>query len=438
MNLREKLRYLDSRSLSGAGGVSHVPADDSAERKVLGGANLRTPLGECWRVQTVYHKSFRHGRAVLSELLDHKGVNLELVSRGALSDPLNPEDLIFLDTETTGLAGGTGTYVFLAGVGRFSGDKFTINQFLMRDFAQERALLWAVDRELSRGGVLVTYNGATYDAPLLSSRFVMQRLPTVLGELRHLDLLHVVRRLFKRRIGSCALTNVETSLLGHHRVDDLPGHLIPGIFFQYLRSRDPAPLVKVLEHNVSDILALVAVLVEAIRLAVKPSGKEGLDLLSLGAFYQDMGLEREAAGFFRLALDSSVPPMYRRELLRRAGLCYKRLGLFDEAEKVWRTMIRESFLPDLHPYEELAKLYEHRKRDYFQARNWVQEAAAKLQTARSLGLISIGGNEMGRISHRLSRLERKIRKSAAPGWRARENRGAGSRKAFSATWKEVG
>jgi uncharacterized protein YprB with RNaseH-like and TPR domain len=199
------------------------------------------------------------------------GLGLEIVGRAAI-DPLvvahlglkgDPperwEDILFLDTETTGLAGGTGTYVFLIGVAHFAEGELVLRQHLLHDLGAEREFVGHLQTELEPFRACASYNGKTFDLPILRTRFVMTLRADVTVDESHLDLLHPARRLWRDRFGSTTLRQLEESVLDDGRVTDIPGSLIPDAYFYYLRKRDPAIIAPVLEHNARDVISLVRI-----------------------------------------------------------------------------------------------------------------------------------------------------------------------------------
>ncbi|MFC2076455.1 ribonuclease H-like domain-containing protein [candidate division KSB1 bacterium] len=414
MDLKQKLDNLKPvMGLPPGSQRSGFTRKDSSNLDSLGGKMLETPHGPCYRIRSSYHPSYSHGRAPLAPLAALESIDMSVLGRHRDLAGIDPARTIFLDTETTGLAGGSGTYAFLVGIGRFDGGRFLINQYLMQGFSQETALLWALEREWKDARYLVTYNGRTYDVPLLITRFILQRLPTLLGDLRHLDLLHVARRLFRRRIGSCSLTRVEAEVLGYHRHGDIPGSMIPGVYFDYLRDSNPNPLVPIIEHNGQDILALAALLAFLTGMFTREGQVDnGLDLLSLGALYQNSGRDRQAVAALARAREKEVSGDDRLELMERLGAALKKLEKFQEAEEVWVSMARQMIEPRVVPYEELAKLYEHRRKDFAAARAWVLKGLRRFEiTAALYGDSSVHG-EVESLKYRLTRLERKIKRQA--------------------------
>jgi uncharacterized protein YprB with RNaseH-like and TPR domain len=223
---------------------------------LLDGTVEETERGKLLVVRRRFPVGHRHGAQPLLAAREASPAALALLSRGGL--PVTEgRRLLYLDTETTGLAGGTGTYAFLVGVGFFDGDEFEVRQFFMRDLDEEPALLTVLEETFRKFDGFVTYNGAGFDLPLLETRFVLarRRFP---GDVFHVDLLGPARRLWSARLADCRLGTVEQSVLRFIRDDDLPGALIPTVYFEYLRRKRPDELPRVFEHNRHDILSLAA------------------------------------------------------------------------------------------------------------------------------------------------------------------------------------
>jgi len=198
-------------------------------------------------------------------------LGLEIVGRGACDAlllahlglkgdaPGRWQDVLWLDTETTGLAGGTGTYVFLLGVAFFADGELVLRQHLLHDIGYERAFVETIQTEIESFRACASYNGKSFDLPLLRTRWVMTLRSEITVDESHLDLLHPARRLWRDRYGSTGLKQLEESLFDEGRINDIPGSLIPDAYFHYLRKRDPAIIAPVLEHNARDIVSLVRI-----------------------------------------------------------------------------------------------------------------------------------------------------------------------------------
>ena len=197
------------------------------------------------------------GLEVIGRSAPDPGVLVHLGLRG--DPPRRWEDILFLDTETTGLAGGTGTYVFLLGTAHLEDGELVLRQHLLNDLGAERAFVGMIAAELDQFRACASYNGKCFDLPLLRSRFVMTIRTELSVDESHLDLLHPARRLWRGRFGSVTLRQIEESVLDDGRTDDIPGALIPERYFRYLRGGDPALVEPILRHNERDVVSLVRV-----------------------------------------------------------------------------------------------------------------------------------------------------------------------------------
>jgi hypothetical protein len=375
---------------------------------LLDGAVEETEHGRLLVVRRRFPIHHRHGAQPLRAARDAAPAALTLLARagGAVAEGRR---LLYLDTETTGLAGGTGTYAFLVGVGFFDGDDFEVRQFFMRDLDEEPALLTALEEIFRRFDGFVTYNGAGFDLPLLETRFVLgrRRFP---GEAFHVDLLGPARRLWSGRLVDCRLATVEQSVLRFTREDDLPGALIPAAYFEYLRRKRPGELPRVFEHNRHDILSLAA-LTGWVADAVARAPVPGLDpeaLAGLGRLLEAAEPERSLA-CYRMALDAGLPTPLRERLLLRLARGEKRRERWDEARALWEAAARSPRDFDPRPWEEIAKVHEHRRRDLTTARLVVEQALALARRHRAPGRV------LTAFEHRLERLARRIERAARLG-----------------------
>lgn len=319
----------------------------------------------------------------------------------ATPDPA--ESYVFLDTETTGLSGGTGTYVFLVGLGAFDERGFAVRQLFMRHPGEELGMLLALGRELEEFAHLVTFNGRSFDVPLLESRYRMHHRPFA-GPRQHLDLLPAARALWKHRLPSCALGSLEATILGVERELDAPGWLIPSIYFAYLRNREIGDLNAVLEHNRHDVLslarltALVAAYQSGILEPDDPIDRAALALRLLRNGPEDHHLAR-AFGLWRLP---TVPSTLRFMLLKELSAILKQGRRHPEIVPEWELGIRDPYRAiRFFSAEELAKFYEHQQRDYERALSIVQRASDGARLAREPELLAS-------FLHRAQRLERKM------------------------------
>ncbi len=332
----------------------------------------------------------------------------------------NLKETVFIDCETTGLAGGAGTYAFLVGLGYLEGNKFRVEQYFMQDFHQERAVLSAVGERLNQFKTLVSFNGKCYDLPLLESRFLINRMEFDPVRWMHLDLLFPSRRLWKRRLGDCSLGNLEQQILRIKREIDVPGYLIPQIYFDFLRSGEVEPLIPVFCHNVHDILSLfrLSFFIDLVLEDFAIVGiKDPLDLYSLGRIHHKFGNYSESVKCHLNALAEELPEDWRYTIGLSLAFVYKRAGLWGKASEIWHDLAEGEFSSQPLILEELAKYYEHRIREYQQALFWVEKAISLLSSAYSVKDDSnnaIGTSRVGQLDswqYRKTRLLRKIERS---------------------------
>lgn len=317
-------------------------------------------------------------------------------------------EVAFLDTETTGLSGGAGTYAFLIGLGTWQRDGFGIEQFFMRDFNEEQAMLLELEKRLSRVRVVVTYNGKSFDLPLLESRFVLSRRNWTLAEAIHLDLVHLARRLWKLRLGDCSLGNLEKQVLGIHRENDVSGSLIPTLYFNYIRTGIPRGIKAILDHNRQDIRTL-ANLTERVAGVLTGNLDNSLvgaeELLSAGKYCWALGRQQESLQFSEAALGRELPSHLRCDALARSAEVLKAQQCYSQAAALWKAVIAEAPGFPHDAYLNLAIYYEHRQKDYSRALELTQRALSLLT---GHGIEKWRTQRVGEWEHRRNRLSRKM------------------------------
>src|ERR1700692_3809790 len=314
----------------------------------------------------------------------------EVVSRRTRAALENPEKWLFLDTETTGLAGGTGTYAFLVGLAWWDAGGLQTEQLFMRDFAEEHSVLHDVAARLAERPVLVTFNGKSFDWPLLENRFTMTRAIKVPQLAAHLDLLHPARALWKLRLGSVRLVELERHVLdaerlGWHRGDDVAPALIPQFSFDYLRGGTTDPLAGVVRHNQMDLRGLAALFGKINSLLDERQSleaEESLDLFGLSKFLQRRGEGERAHSPGIKALDPGLPAEFRPRATRELALMAKRRGDNDSAAALWHELAGDP-ADGIEACEQLAIHYERRVKDLGQALEFAQLAIAKIQRQRA-------------------------------------------------------
>ena len=435
MDLKSRLRAIvEPRRSPGAGGsrpvreltyepdIGGYEARPTIDRlgEILGGRAARNDFGQCLVIDRRYESDRWHGDVRISEC-EIGDVN----SLGLLDPGLNGAcgkamgRMVFIDLETTGLSGGAGTVAFLVGCGFYDLGAFQVRQFLLTSYSAERALLTAVAEFFDDAELIVSYNGKTFDVPVMETRWQFHRMEMPLEGVPHFDTLHTARRLWKPRgedqtDGGCRLSTLERTLFDVRRVGDVPGFEIPSRFFQFMRTGDPRPLEPVLEHNRLDLVSLAAVTARAVRLVEEGADGciDGPEALAVGRIYERAGLVDRAEGCYRRA-SASESIEVKCESLYRLGLRYRRERRFSEAADLWREIVSLTELKSIRrnttaaalrqfAVEALAIHHEHRDVD--------------LEAARELALFGLKEDrEVGRDSrradgyrHRLARLERKL------------------------------
>jgi uncharacterized protein len=408
MDLIRKLRQFDSDRQSKRPQTGRRP--DAEAGHVLEGREIKNALGSFLTADSPYAPDHAHGRIPLRLLFEIPPHIFSWVGKDEGLSDLDIRRTVFLDTETTGLSGGTGTVPFLIGLGTFEEDRFRIEQFFMRDYDEERAMLSAVREKLEPFRYLVSYNGKAFDLGLLSSRFTLARIANPAEKMPHLDLLFTARRLWKRRLGDCSLGHIERSVLGFTRQDDVPGFIIPGLYFEYLRTRNGGSLAPVFRHNRWDILALAALAGLAGKIHHNPSDHldHPLDFFSLGRSMESLLRLEDAAACYRKALDHPMEPEEREEALTRLGRVRKRRGAWEEAARIWESLAGNASFSIL-PYEELAKYHEHQTRDFGKALSWTERALERIALLGDLRPDLSLDEEKIELEIRLKRLKRKLK-----------------------------
>src|SRR5436309_13684620 len=335
---------------------------------------------------------------------------LKLLMPEAPHEIADPEQWLFLDTETTGLAGGSGTYAFLVGIAWWEGGGLEIEQFFMREYSEERELLFALRERITQHPVLVTFNGKSFDWPLLETRYRMSRKISVPTPHAHLDFLHPARNLWRLRLGSVRLSELERHVLGWDRGADLLSGMIPQIYFDYVRGGPPERLVPVLNHNQMDLRGLAALSTRILSLLsdAENLGQDGLELFGVSRICEKRGDDTRARSLYEKSIASLLPTETDRVARRSLARLAKRQGDFDVACDLWKTALGNS-RHGYNAYEQLAMYYEHKARDPEQARQIVQQALDELSRAIHVGDIAAGPYReiKARFDRRMERLNRK-------------------------------
>jgi len=427
MNLSDRLRGILRTPCTASAAAGLHPTAQSEASGSLPGDRFEHSLGGEWRQEgrarclVVEHRTSpdgTYGAARIGEMascLDRVAMHAHLLASALPARP----PFMFFDIETTGLSGGAGTYAFLVGCAGF-GDagEFLTRQYVLASHSDERPMLEIVSGELARAGALVTFNGKSFDAPVLEMRYMFHRLQWPGARLPHIDVLHPARLFWgvagarqtnEPERSACSLVALEQKVLGLRRAGDVPGFEIPTRYFQFLRSGDARPLGAVLEHNRLDLLTLAGLTVRLLQLVADGPGeaREAREALALGRVYQRAGLEARAVEAFERAMamsdvmgDAPAAPI-RIDALRSLALAARRARRYHDAAARWRQLLDIDLCPRHTAREALEALaihHEHRVRD--------------LRTARTFALGSLEAaartSASDRARDRLARLERKI------------------------------
>jgi uncharacterized protein YprB with RNaseH-like and TPR domain len=334
---------------------------------------------------------------------------LRLLAPGACAEVADPSQWLFLDTETTGLMGGTGTYPFLVGIAWWDAGGLEVEQFFMRDYSEEHALLVTLAERMAERRILVTFNGKSFDWPLLETRYRMTRKLAPPTPRAHLDFLHPARNLWRIRLGSVRLAELEKHVLGWDRGADLISAMIPQFYFDYLRGGSPEPLVQIFLHNQMDLRGLAGLASRILSILAEPDthGQDGLELFGVSRICERRGETARARKHYAESIAADLPPETNRAARKSLARLAKRERNFSLALELWESVLgnsREGF----EAYEQLAIYYEHELGEAERAAALVRKALAELRKTTRVGLLSaaLRRRYLERFERRLARLER--------------------------------
>jgi len=395
--------------------------DAASAASALGGSILTSEAGTCVVVSRRWDGDAWHGRRRVGAMALTPDAPIGLFDPRLADASDWWRQVVFFDIETTGLSGGAGTLAFLAGCGWFEDEGFVVQQFFLNGPSGERAMLAALADVFDRASLLVTYNGRSFDVPTMETRWAFHRSSSPTDGLPHFDMLPPARRLWGR-IGversrpagalagddgeGCSLTALERSVLGFHRVGDVPGFEIPTRYFHFLRSGDAGVVEAVLEHNRLDLISLAAVTTHALELAQggPQQCRDEREQLGLGRLYERYGDVARAADAYRLAASGPEREIRAMALSRLAELM-RREERHEEAATAWRQVLeltargrRVMTRLERRAAEGLAIHLEHRRRDPAEAKRYAE-----------LLRRDADGRRRADAEHRLNRLDRKVK-----------------------------
>jgi uncharacterized protein YprB with RNaseH-like and TPR domain len=356
--------------------VSHLPDRYFRMAEAVGGRLVETAAGAFCFVRTLYPYGAAFGRLTLEGPGPQTTYPRSAFVLADADRSVEPSRLVFFDIETTGL-GGAGTVPFLVACGSLTGEGYEVRQYLLPDYSDEAAMLEAVMTEFPDDRVVVSYNGTAFDLAIMRDRLIINRVATDFEPADHLDLLLPTRRLFKRRLGACNLVNVERELFGFHRIDDIPGYLIPSVYFSWLADENLEYMPAVIEHNKLDIFALhflTTTIAEAFE-----SGGESLqevdDIYSLSRLFEKRK-ERPMVLKTCRRLGEEFSSESEEDILLFRSMVLKRSGNWSEAARIWESLSVSQSRFGFLACVELAKYLEHRRKDYARALDLARRAKA--------------------------------------------------------------
>lgn len=392
--------------------IPQAPKPDLYKKPPIGTIR-KTKLGPVWMVETVYDEGYLHGRTELSRNIPKTALGFFGIENS--QNPVILNGAAVIDTETTGLAGGTGTYPFIIGVGFWNKNKFVVRQYILRDFSEEPAQLSAFAEDLNKTSSLLTYNGKSFDMPLLRTRFRINRMKVPFIDFPHIDLLHPCRRIYRNHFESFNLTFLEAMILGFERTDDIPSHLIPKIYFDFLQNRDDDLLIPILYHNRDDIISLYMLAQETARridLALCGASNDDNMFLSLAKILfvsRDYDSAEKMLGFIK---SDFAENQVNDDAMMIKAITAKRVRDWEKAQSVWRQMV-DCGRFGIFPHIELAKHMEHRAKDLDSALELTNSAMRHLEFERDFLPFVDYKTGLNELKHRQKRLLRKINKKSA-------------------------
>ncbi|HWF39720.1 MAG TPA: ribonuclease H-like domain-containing protein [Candidatus Acidoferrales bacterium] len=341
---------------------------------------------------------------------------LRLLVPGAPDCVCDPRQWLFLDTETTGISGGTGTYPFLIGIAWYDAGGLEVEQFFMREHSEEHSVLTALSERMAERRVLVTFNGKSFDWPLLETRYNMTRKIRVPSPRAHLDFLHPARNLWRLRLGSARLQELERHVLGWNRGADIISEFIPQIYFDYLRGGSPDPLVPIFHHNQMDLRGLAGLASRTLAILSNPEqhGQDALELFGVSRICERRGETARAKHLYARSIAADLPEDTSLAAHRFLARIAKRDGDHALACELWEKLIAEKTASTsregFEAFEQLAIHYERRARTPQRAADLITRALINLRRANRLGLISAGAyvQKRARFERRLARLQRNL------------------------------
>jgi len=403
MDIKDKLKYYQSEKKQVLPEKEHRIEDIA---KVLGGSILENetlPVIKIERFEkytdidpTISNQSF-------------SSVNLTLLTKKQFREPLLLEDFLIFDLETTGLAGGTGTYPFLMGFGIFEENGIRIYQYFLPEFGREISAYLDLKRLWTDKSTLLSYNGKSFDYPLLRNRLILNRIDNPFEGYRHLDLLHLTRRLWKNVLPSCSLGTIEERIFNFNRWRDIDGSLIPQAYFTFLQTGDSSDIKRIIDHNQLDIVSLARLLfylhqIENNELNSDFPDREKISMFNIAVSISDLVRLEPIINSF--ASENKKLP---NQSLKNYSILLKRQNKWSMALEIWQNFI-DNGEEIMFSCEELAKYYEHKKKNIEKAIDYTKRAIDFFSIVEEIQVQKEIGEKKGRFEYRLNRLSIKLEK----------------------------
>ena len=405
MDLRDKLNYYHTGSVTHKEPeVKHSSIKELT--KELEGELLGSSSAEIIKI----NHTFPIDTIIYNIDLNNSGyVYIPLLSKGKFTQKIQLDQMVFFDLETTGLAGGTGTYPFLLAFGFFEDNNLNIIQYFLPDYGREIKAFLDLHDYFEQKSILVSYNGKSFDYPLLRNRFILNRFEDPFSTFRHLDLLHFVRRLWKQKLTSCSLACVEQEIFQFHRWNDIEGSLIPYVYFEFVSDNKTGNIKRVIQHNLQDIISLVRLIYHMHYIENNIPEESDVEVLCKLAI-ENCDLIKTRSILKKMKKNNIS---LSNDLVEAYSLLLKRTGDWQNSLKLWQDLI-QSGEKILFACEELAKYYEHKKRDYPEAKNYTERALNYIDMMEELNEMVERFEIRQDFQHRLNRIlsKQKIKRSA--------------------------
>jgi len=400
MSTKEKLEQLITLSRREKSPTPQTPQFEPQEREPL------------QFTENPYNLDTRYGKTTISSGLHISGDILACLSKDESFRALDLSTALFIDLETTGLSGGTGTIPFNVGMGYYKDDKFWVAQYFLGDLSEEERMLkemtqFFTDMDFQS---LVTYNGKNFDIPLLETRFILYRQPFPLNDLPHLDFMYPARNLWKHKYDNCRLSYLAQEVVQTGRTEDIPSSEVPWRYFQYLQTGNYDLIEPILYHNQEDILSLLGVVIAGASIFIEEGEDclpDAMDFFGAGNVMEKIGDTEKSVQFFKRALDGNLSDDVTTLAKMKLSYHFKKNQQWDKAVAIWREITSKEDISagQLFSFRELAMYLEHREKNYEEARNISEEGYVL-----SRGVSSYYEND---FVHRRARLKEKIKKQSA-------------------------